>query len=336
MAKIHFLNVGHGDCTIIEHNNGNLTVIDINNGSDDMDDESVGEIAEEAGMTLESTLWQYGLSSLSEAQMLKSAGYNIPLTNPIEFLKANYPGEEVFRYIQTHPDFDHLRGLAALRDNFTVLNFWDHPHSKEWDGKAQKRGDEESWDAYQEFRAGKHCKVLNLYRGAKGKYWNEGDNGGPGNGIHILSPTTAFRDECDGKEHWNDMSYVLEYRTGDRRIIFGGDAEGPAWGNILAHYGEGRLKCDVLKASHHGRNSGYHQPSVKAMSPEYTIVSVGKKNDHDASSKYRQYSDNVLSTRWMGDITLEIDGNEMTWTTSEERRKACASILTPYWRGLRQ
>ena len=29
MAKIHFLNVGHGDCTVIEHNNGNLTVIDI-------------------------------------------------------------------------------------------------------------------------------------------------------------------------------------------------------------------------------------------------------------------------------------------------------------------
>ncbi len=31
MVKIHFLNVGHGDCTIIEHHIGNITMIDINN-----------------------------------------------------------------------------------------------------------------------------------------------------------------------------------------------------------------------------------------------------------------------------------------------------------------
>lgn len=30
MAKIHFLNVGNGDCTIVEHDSGRNTVIDIN------------------------------------------------------------------------------------------------------------------------------------------------------------------------------------------------------------------------------------------------------------------------------------------------------------------
>ena len=30
----------------------------------------------------------------------------------------------------------------------------------------------------------------------------------------------------------------------------------------------------VLKASHHGRKTGYHQPSVKEMSPWLTITSV--------------------------------------------------------------
>ena len=29
MAKIHFLNVDEGDCSIIEHDNGNVTMIDI-------------------------------------------------------------------------------------------------------------------------------------------------------------------------------------------------------------------------------------------------------------------------------------------------------------------
>lgn len=29
MAKIHFLNVDEGDCTIIQHDNGKFTMIDI-------------------------------------------------------------------------------------------------------------------------------------------------------------------------------------------------------------------------------------------------------------------------------------------------------------------
>jgi hypothetical protein len=42
------------------------------------------------------------------------------------------------------------------------------------------------------------------------------------------------------------------------------------------------------------------------MSPQYTIVSVGKKPETDASNKYRQYCDNVWSTRWHGNIVLTI------------------------------
>ena len=56
------------------------------------------------------------------------------------------------------------------------------------------------------------------------------------------------------------------------------------------------------------------------MSPKYTILSVGKKPDNDASNKYRKYSENVWSTRWKGDITLEISDNIMTWTCSEDSK----------------
>ena len=31
MLKIHFLNVGHGDCTLLEFPSGRTTLIDINN-----------------------------------------------------------------------------------------------------------------------------------------------------------------------------------------------------------------------------------------------------------------------------------------------------------------
>ena len=41
MTRIHFLNVGRGDCTIIEHAGGNITMIDINN-SDSLDNAIAG------------------------------------------------------------------------------------------------------------------------------------------------------------------------------------------------------------------------------------------------------------------------------------------------------
>src|SRR5258707_14853972 len=46
LLRVHFLNVGHGDCTIIEHPSGRLTMIDVNN-SQDYDPESLEELKAE-------------------------------------------------------------------------------------------------------------------------------------------------------------------------------------------------------------------------------------------------------------------------------------------------
>jgi competence protein ComEC len=135
-----------------------------------------------------------------------------------------------------------------------------------------------------------------------------------------LAPTADLVRDFDEDCESNELSYVLQYRIANRTIIFGGDAEQAAWESIHNYYGA-KLKCDVLKASHHGRDSGYYQPAVKDMSPRVVIVSVGKKPATDGSGKYAQYCHQVASTRWHGDITLEIDSDgAMTWTTSEQRK----------------
>ena len=46
MLRVHFLNVGHGYCTIIKHPSGRLTMIDVNN-SQDFDAETFAEELEE-------------------------------------------------------------------------------------------------------------------------------------------------------------------------------------------------------------------------------------------------------------------------------------------------
>lgn len=320
MVKVHFLNVGHGDCTIIEHGGGNLTMIDINNGGD-LDSASAKSIAE--AYNVEN---YFVKSAVAEAlgqrrwNILEKAGYQIELTNPVEFLTKMHPGKSLFRYIQSHPDLDHMRGLVALNGaGIKITNFWDTRHDKDPDFRWE--GDEEEWKEYLALGDGKRgSTVLHLQRGSIGKYYNTDEAGNsPGDGLEILSPTPELIKEANESGDTNNLSYVLRLNYRGISVVFGGDAEDKAWNSIVEHYGE-KLKCSVLKASHHGRDSGFHQEAVKLMNPDYTIVSVGKKPNTDASNKYRQYSQNVWSTRWRGNIALNIPDNEQATIGSEYDR----------------
>ena len=67
MNRIHFLNVGHGDCTIIEHASGRITMVDINN-SDSLDGDTRRELAEEYGITgLDYVMKSYLADTLRES-----------------------------------------------------------------------------------------------------------------------------------------------------------------------------------------------------------------------------------------------------------------------------
>jgi competence protein ComEC len=307
MFKIHFLNVGHGDCTIIKHASGHLTMIDINNGTE-LDDSSLQELSEsmlEGEYSYVSLLVKKSLAPGTAIKSLVEAKKAAPLTNPVEFLKENYPNESLFRYIQTHPDLDHMRGLVALRSaGISIQNFWDTVHAKE--PNFNNESDKLEWAEYQELQSGTRCKVHRFERGSKGKYFNEDDYGGDGDGISILSPTRAITKAANARESWNDLSYVLKVATDSYTFLLPGDAEAPVWDDLVANC-KADLGSMFLKASHHGRDSGFHEEAVKSIAPICTIVSVGKKPDTDATGKYKRLSKHVLSTRISGTITISVD-----------------------------
>ena len=97
MDEIHFLNVNEGDCILVKHSSNRITVIDICNGkSEDILCESA-----------------YG----NHKQKMHPV-------NPIEYFRNNQI-DEIFRFVLTHPDMDHMDGIKELFDNFDVQNFWD-------------------------------------------------------------------------------------------------------------------------------------------------------------------------------------------------------------------
>ena len=143
--------------------------------------------------------------------------------NPISYM--NDRGiSSIFRYVQTHPDMDHMDGIEALFHEFSPTNFWDTGNTKEmqassWEGSPYRASD---WKFYKHLRdtdPDEDPRRLTLYSGARGPFYNQGrDGAGGGDGLHVLAPTkelVAAANEAD--EDYNRCSYVVLYLTGGQQ-----------------------------------------------------------------------------------------------------------------------
>lgn len=296
---IHFLDVGHGDCTVIEFPD-RLTVVDINNCRT-LDRESEAELRGRyskapnalslASLALAGQpIRPYDVfARIAEAeQKLKEAKDR--LTNPIDYLNARFPGQSIFRYIQTHPDMDHMAGLYRIwkEEKIPIVNFWDTAHCIEKDEVAMRTGtvnhDIKDWHTYRELRQStNNPKVLRLKLGDRADFWQQ-------DGINIWAPFDHGH-QHDENANPNDLSYVLCISIGHCNILLGGDAPIEVWDELLERFNGKMPKIQLLKAPHHGRKSGFHSPTVKSMNPDFTVVSVGElKSKHDAVDGYEMYS----------------------------------------------
>jgi beta-lactamase superfamily II metal-dependent hydrolase len=309
---IHFLDVGHGDCTIIDFPN-RLTVVDINNCKafdKEMEDEFEHRYKPQfanpllttpspsphlpsyagtlAGLRSPTTLSQL-LSQKTEAQR-KLQEAKDKLTNPIDYLKAHFTGRPIFRYIQTHPDMDHMAGLYKIwvEEGIQIFNFWDTSHCIVKEDFALRTGavnhDIRDWQTYLKLRNSKDTpRVLRPIIGTRADFYQQ-------DGIHIWAPFD-YRHKDDTDADPNDLSYILCVSIGQCNVLLGGDAPIATWQELLPRCNGKLPKIHLLKASHHGRKSGYDRDAVKAMNPDYTILSVGElKGKHDASASYEQFS----------------------------------------------
>ena len=106
MAKIHFLNVDEGDCSVVQHDNGKVTMIDI----------CCGNIVEQQPSV-------FAFCNASANSIKGNFNMKAYPTNPVEYIKRRRM-PSIFRYIQTHPDMDHMDGLKNLANTISIMNFW--------------------------------------------------------------------------------------------------------------------------------------------------------------------------------------------------------------------
>jgi competence protein ComEC len=301
MLKIHFLNVGHGDCTIVEFlDNNRTTLIDINR-SQEYDETTKAELeaCDYGNSSVLAGAW--GFSKGARANSLDRLKPNDPIAY-FQQHKLNKP----FRFISTHPHMDHLNGLNDLKNEVGYTNFWVVRNNLEPTGELSQQ-QEADWALYKNYRNSVNghaegSRIIGATAGQSEDFWNQ-------DGIQILSPCSELIQLAREKNEPNIMSYVLLITYANRRILLGGDAVKETWEYVFESHGDKIRDILLLKASHHGRDTGYYQPAVKLMNPRYVVVSVGTKPETDASNKYRKFTEYVWSTRWRGNIVFEIESN---------------------------
>jgi beta-lactamase superfamily II metal-dependent hydrolase len=291
-AKIHFLNVGHGDCTIIENfDTGRTTVIDINTDSSvDNDDISIDERLE----LLDTLTANDSFTKNAEAQGQYKQYYSP--SDPMSYMADNLSSQSIFRFVQSHPDMDHMTGLSNLYYKYKFNNYWTQDHDVTKSSMTEEMALD--WNFH-----------IALKDGDTGKFFLRGMHDGysywPDDGFRIIHPTQEWVD----KNKPNNMSYALMFEHNGFKAFFPGDIEVSVWKELLdSEYATYIEDLNILKASHHGRMSGYHKESVEHMNPEYSILSVGKKTHTDAQRLYQYRSrKQAISTRHHGNITIDID-----------------------------
>src|SRR4051794_28690384 len=111
--KVHFLNVGRGDCTIIEFPSGRIGMVDIDclKTLDPSTEEEVTQAFFESQSFVQIA---NDFTSYFKAKDAFIRSRLAPITDPFLYFNSNIGYKDIFRLVITHPDMDHMTGIDRL------------------------------------------------------------------------------------------------------------------------------------------------------------------------------------------------------------------------------
>ena len=254
-VRVTFMDVGQGDAALVETSDGHTMLIDGGTASDQYD---IGRMA------VAPLLWDRGIRRLDVV-------------------------------VASHPQLDHIGGLAFIARKFNVGEFWTNGVPREV--SFIRRLEEALHERRLTPRVVSDADEVVSLGGCM---------------VRVLNPrrSTAggFRG-LTGKQQ-NNLSIVLRLECGGTVFLFTGDVEREAEAALAGQVGSaGSLPATVLKVPHHGARGSLHEPFLKAAHPAVAVVSVGAANryGHPAPPMLEAYARQgirVLRTDRDGAVTV--------------------------------
>jgi competence protein ComEC len=197
----------------------------------------------------------------------------------------------------TNPDADHIGGLQEILKNYKV-------------GVVLEPGTFNNSKTYENLKNEIEKQNIKNILAKKGMRL---DLGG-GAVIDILFPNQDVSD-------WdpNDGSVVAKLSYGDTSVMLTGDSTLKTEKIILGEYMETALDSTVLKVGHHGSRTSTSSSFVDAVSPEYSVISLGKDNKY--GHPHKETLDTLISlgaqifrTDILGTIIMQSNGQNVSFS----------------------
>lgn len=222
----------------------------------------------------------------------------------IREIKSRSCSKGIVRFISTHPDQDHLRGIKKLFEQVDIPNFYCIKN-------ATKKEDETTdFIEYKKLRDG--SKAFYIYKGCSRKWMNESDSERGSSGMNILWPDIENKHFLDALENVksgnspNNISPILRYSLENGpSIVWMGDLEAEFMEKIEANIS--LPKTNILFAPHHGRISGkVPKKFLDEMEPDIIILGGALSKFLDYYSGY-----NTITQNSAHDITFDCLAGEV-------------------------
>lgn len=225
--------------------------------------------------------------------MLIDAGNSDDASYMFSFLYNTMKLRTLDYVIATHPHEDHIGGMAAVLNAcdvgtlFSTTEYDESPYFISMLEYAEKQS-------------------LPITIPVAGDIFTLG-----GATVQFISPTYEYG-------NWNNDSLCVRIDYGNNSFLFTGDAEYWAEDDMLAS--EYKLAAQVLKVGHHGSNTSSSEAFLRAVMPEYAVMSTAIESEYgnpdpEVILRLRDIGASVLRTDQMGTIICTGDGETLSFET---------------------
>lgn len=195
--------------------------------------------------------------------------------------------------VGTHPHADHIGGIPAVIENFQI-------------GKFYMPKVITTTNTFEDVLKAAKAKGLSINVAKAGVVLDLGNEVK----AQMLAPNSSHYDDL------NNYSAVIKITYKNTAFLFTGDAEKESEEEMLSRGYD--LKADVLKVGHHGSSSATTWAFLKAVSPKYAVISVGKGNDYghphkETMEKLKSLGITVYRTDECGTVVAVSDGRTISF-----------------------
>lgn len=221
----------------------------------------------------------------NDKTMLIDAGKKEQGSNVVNYIK-NLGYNKIDYVVGTHPDADHIGGLATVIESFVIGSIYMPKKSS-------------TTQTYLNLLKVIKNKGLTIHTAISGVNIISLDN----LKVDIISPTKEY-------ETSNESSAVIKIVYKNRKFLFMADATTDNEADIKAD-----VESDVVKVGHHGSDSSSKEEFVQKTKAKYAVISVGENSYHHPYDiivkRWENIGAKVLRTDKLGSIVISTDGNNL-------------------------